>query len=95
MTVESTPFRALPDLERDLLALVEEHLLDGDVRLDATSPLSSAGLDSMAVMQLLLLIEDRFGLWLPEEDLTRENFACIRALAAALERRLAERERVL
>ncbi|MEW6268524.1 MAG: phosphopantetheine-binding protein [Thermodesulfobacteriota bacterium] len=95
MTVESTPFRALPDLERALVALVEEHLLDGSTRLDAAAPLSSAGLDSMAVMQLLLLIEDRFGLWLPEEDLTHENFASIRTLARAVARRLAERERVL
>jgi acyl carrier protein len=95
MTVESTPLRTLPDLERDLLALVREHLLDDAAELDATSRLSDAGLDSMAVMQLLLLIEDRFGLWLPEEDLTHENFASVRTLAGAVARRLAERERVL
>ena len=94
MTVEATAILDLPDLERELLVLVEEHLLDGADGLEPTSRLSDAGLDSMAVMQLLLLIEERFGLWLPEEDLTRENFACIRSLAGAVARRLAVRDGV-
>jgi len=94
MTVEATPIPDPLRLERELLALVEEHLLDGRGRLEATSPLSDAGLDSMAVMQLLLLIEDRFALWLPEADLTHENFASIRSLAQAVARRLAERDGV-
>jgi len=89
MTVESTAILDLPDLERELLVLVEEHLLDGAGGIDPGASLSEAGLDSMAIMQLLLLIEDRFGLWLPEEDLTHENFACIRTLAAAVARRQA------
>jgi acyl carrier protein len=95
MTVEATALLDLPDLERELQTLVEEHLLDGTNGLEPTTRLSDAGLDSMAMMQLLLLIEDRFGLWLPEEDLTRENFACIRSLAIAVSRRLATRDEVL
>jgi len=94
MTVEATAILDPSHLERELVSLVEEHLLDGAFRLDAAAPLSDAGLDSMAVMQLLLLIEDRFALWLPEEDLTHENFASIRSLARAVARRLAERDRV-
>jgi acyl carrier protein len=92
MTVEPTAILDLSDLERELLVLVEEHLLDGVEGLDPVASLSDAGLDSMAIMQLLLLIEDRFGLWLPEEDLTHENFACIRSLAAAVARRRAARD---
>jgi len=95
MTADPTAFRAHPDLERELLELVEEHLLDGADGLEPGASLADAGLDSMAIMQLLLLIEGRFGLWLPEEDLTRENFACIRSLAAAVSRRLAARDGVL
>ena len=95
MTAEPTAFSELPDLEQELLELVEEHLLDVSHGLEPGSSLAAAGLDSMAIMQLLLLIEDRFGLWLPEEDLTHENFACIRSLAAAVSRRLAARDGVL
>lgn len=79
------------DLERDLLALIGERLLDLPEGFDATARLADAGLDSMAVMQLLLLIESRFGLWLPEEDLVSENLASVRALAHLLGRRLDER----
>jgi len=94
MTAEPNALRELPDLETELLDMVEEHLLDGSHALEPGTSLAAAGLDSMAVMQLLLLIEGRYGLWLPEEDLTRENFACIRSLAAAVSRRLAARDGV-
>jgi acyl carrier protein len=88
MTVAPTSTLDPSGLEHDLLRLVREHLLDGiDDDFDALSSLPDAGLDSMAIMQLLLLIEDRFGIWLPEEDLTRDNFACIRSLARAVLRR--------
>lgn len=88
MTVEATAFLDPSGLEHELLRLVRDHLLDGiGDDFDVLSSLPDAGLDSMAIMQLLLLIEDRFGIWLPEEDLTRENFACIRSLALAVIRR--------
>jgi acyl carrier protein len=89
MTVEATAILDLPNLERELLVLVEEHLLDGMAGLEPTTRLTDAGLDSMAIMQLLLLIEDRFGLWLPEADLLPENLESARTLAALLARRLA------
>lgn len=88
MTVEPTELRDPSGLEQELLRLVRDHLLDGiDDDFDVLASLPDAGLDSMAIMQLLLLIEDRFGIWLPEEDLTRENFACVRSLALAVIRR--------
>lgn len=88
MTVEPTELLDPSGLEHELLRLVRDHLLDGVADdFDALASLPDAGLDSMAIMQLLLLIEDRFGIWLPEEDLTRENFACIRSLALAVIRR--------
>lgn len=77
-------------LERDLLDLVRDRLLDLPPAFGPTDPLASAGLDSMAVMQLLLLLEERFGIWLPEGDLAPENLESLRALARVLARRLRE-----
>ncbi len=94
MTAEASAICDPSDLERELLSLVEEQLLDGADGLDVTTPLSEVGIDSMAVMQLLLLIEERFALWLPEQDLTHENFASIRSLARVVAQRLAERDGV-
>jgi hypothetical protein len=46
----------------------------------------------MAVMQLLLLIEESFGLWLPESGLTRENLRDVRSLAGVVATHLAAGE---
>jgi len=75
-------------LEQALLELVTTRLLDTPEGFGVSSSLFDAGLDSMAIMQLLLLIEESYGLWLPEADLIRENFADVRAVAALLARHL-------
>jgi acyl carrier protein len=80
-------------VERELLAAIRERLLDPGVEMEPTTPLASVGLDSMAVMQLLLLIEESFGLWLPESGLTRESLRDVRSLAGIVASHLdAERE---
>lgn len=71
-------------VERELLAVVRQRLLDPGVEMEPTTPLASVGLDSMAVMQLLLLIEESFGLWLPESGLTRESLRDVRSLAGVV-----------
>jgi acyl carrier protein len=71
-------------IERDLLDAVRQRLLDPDVEMGPTTPLWTVGLDSMAVMQLLLLIEECFGLWLPESGLTRDNLRDVRSLAGVV-----------
>jgi hypothetical protein len=43
----------------------------------------------MATMQFLVLIERRFGVWLPESELTPGNLASVRKLAVVLGRELA------
>ena len=80
----------LADLEQEIRTLIEGRILDGQVSLETTAPLDEAGVDSMAVIQILLLIEKRFGVWLPESDVTRENLKTVQSLARILRRRLAE-----
>ncbi len=43
--------------------------------------LFSAGLDSMAVMQLVVAAEEKFGVILGPADITRENLATPQAMA--------------
>lgn len=58
---------------------------EGIVELDWDFPedgdLPAAGLDSMAVMRLVVAIEDEYGVELDPDDLTRANLATPRALA--------------
>jgi acyl carrier protein len=49
--------------------------------------LEAAGVDSMALLKVLLFIESEFGFWIPDEDLVDENVASPRALARYICRR--------
>lgn len=72
-------------LESKLLTLVSERLLEVPPDFGVESDLFAHGLDSMAIMQFLLLIEEEFGVSIPERDLTRENFGTVRRVARLLQ----------
>ena len=71
--------------------LTSEHILEAPEPIAPDADLFSLGMDSMAMMQLLLHIEMRFGLAVSPAEMTRERFASASALAGFLEekRRLA------
>lgn len=71
--------------------LTTEHILEPEGVLAPDTDLFSMGLDSMAMMQLLLQIEEHFRLTIQPAEMTRERFATATALADFLEekRRLA------
>ena len=48
--------------------------------------LELAGLDSMALLKILLFIEAEYGFWMPDEDLVEENIRTARALASYIAR---------
>ena len=62
-------------MEQDLIDLIRTEILDTAEPLAPESDLFAAGLDSMGIMQLLLAIEDRFGVVIDPADLSRENFS--------------------
>ena len=51
--------------------------------------LELAGLDSMALLKVLLFIEAQYGFWMPDEDLVAENIRTPRAFATYICRRSA------
>ena len=61
-----------------------EGLLELDWDFPEDGDLFAAGLDSMAVMQMVVAVEDEYGVELVPEDLTRENLATPRTLAALI-----------
>lgn len=48
------------------------------------TPLASAGIDSMALLRILLFVEERFGIYLPDEALTVENIYNLSSLSAVI-----------
>lgn len=79
MPVQPIPPQAA--LEQQLVVLLRERLLETAAPLDGGTDLYTLGLDSMAIMQLLILVEEEYGVALPESALTRENFSTARQLA--------------
>ena len=51
--------------------------------------LELAGLDSMALLKVLLFIEAHYGFWMPDEDLVADNTRTARAFANYICRRSA------
>lgn len=67
-------------MEDDLIELITG-ILDTTEVLTPQSDLFAAGLDSMGIMQLLLAIEDRFGVTIDPADLSRDNFSTVAKVA--------------
>ena len=78
----------LRTLEEELVLLIRERLLETTPDFSETSNLFDAGLDSMAIMQLLLLIEEKYGIMLSDADLSTDNFKSAQQLAILLEMRM-------
>ncbi len=76
-----------PDLSESLRTLIDEQLFPLDESVTAQSDLYSEGLDSMALMQLILLLEQEFGIAIVPEDLDRENFSTLGKMAEFISRK--------
>lgn len=76
----------------ELTELIRENVLEAAEELTPETNLFDAGLDSMAIMQLLLVIEENFGVMLDGADLTRDNFGTATDLAGLIHERAAAQE---
>jgi acyl carrier protein len=64
--------------------LTKEQIIDTDLPITPDADLFSLGLDSIAMMALLLQIEERFGISVSPEAMRREIFATPKALSQFL-----------
>jgi len=80
-TREALTDRVYEILREDLLSVGEE--------FTPCSNLIEAGLDSLAVTQLLLAIEESTGVWVDESLLTEETLASAETLAACVHAQIA------
>jgi len=81
---------------RDRLAelihrILRDELLEVSEDFTSASDLIEAGLDSLAVTQLMLSIEENTGVWVDESLLTPENLASSEALAACVHEHVSRR----
>ena len=69
------------DKKTRLLEIVSTEILEVANGFDADADLFEAGLDSMAIMQLLIRIESEFGVQLRVGQINRDNFSTVRKIA--------------
>ncbi len=76
-----------PDqIEAALLEMIVGNLLETPPGFGADDDLFAAGLDSMAIMQLLVMVEDRFGAAIPPEEMTTEKFGTIKTIVPLVQK---------
>ncbi len=56
-------------------------VLDEHVAFSRESRLSELGVDSVSLVELLLFVERRFGIMMPESEMTEENLMSVETLA--------------
>ncbi len=64
-----------------LVDFINNDIMAADHAIDADQTLEAAGVDSMGLMRILLFIEEEYGFWIPDDDLTDEVVASARSLA--------------
>jgi acyl carrier protein len=77
------------ELEQRIFDIVRQDILSVDDSFTKESNLIEAGLDSLALTQLMLAIEENTGVWVDESLLTEETLASVKALSALVHESLA------
>lgn len=61
---------------------IDKNILAEGVQVDAGTNLKQAGIDSFSTVEIILFIERKFGVSIPDEKLIPDNFKTIQSLAA-------------
>jgi acyl carrier protein len=76
-----TPAPNAKTIADQLCQFARAHFLADGVEFNEHSPLAEVGIDSFALVELLLCSERTFGIRVPESHLTRHNLVSVATLA--------------
>lgn len=79
---------AAQEIESKLLDFLKREVFAPEVVLTPETDLVAAGFDSMSLVRVLLFIEQTYGFWIPEGEITGDALHNVRALAATAARLL-------
>ena len=75
------------EVARAVTAFINTNIMSSSRPVQPDDNLEMAGVDSTALLKVLLFIEAEFGFWIPGQDLVEENIEDARGLAACSCRR--------
>lgn len=86
------PAPPISRLDSDNVARLLTGFVNGNIMapgrpIEPDDAFETVGVDSMALLRILVFIETTFGFWMPDQDLVEENLASTRALANYICRR--------
>jgi len=65
----------------EICSFISENLLAENVEINPDTVLSHLGIDSYSIIEILLFIERKYGVVIPEYRLTPENFKSVKSIA--------------
>ena len=74
------------EIETRLLDFLKREVFAPEVVVTAETDLLAAGFDSMSLVRVLLFLEQSYGFWIPEGEITGEALQNVRTLAATAAR---------
>ena len=69
------------DICNELIDYVKSNIADNSISISKETPFNQIGLDSSSVIELVLFIERKFKVSIPEGDLVHDNLKSVEALA--------------
>jgi acyl carrier protein len=78
------------EIEREIRSFLAEKFLfgDGGEALNDDVPLLGNVIDSQGVIELIVLVQERFTIVVDDEEVTTENFASVKSTVAFIEKKL-------
>lgn len=74
----------------EIKTYIQQNILAEAVQIDADSDLKNAGIDSFSTVEIILFIERKFGIAIPDEKLLPDNFKTLQALASTVKELMTE-----
>lgn len=68
----------------DLLRFIQQNITGLEVKLDENTVLKDVGVDSFSLVEVILFIERKFGIEMPEELVHPDNFKTVKILSTVL-----------
>ena len=74
------------NVTEELLKFISENLVAQGVNVSQDTSFESLGLDSFSLIEIILFIERKFGIALPDKELNKENLYSVKTLATCVEK---------
>ncbi|MEO6729890.1 MAG: acyl carrier protein [Ferruginibacter sp.] len=68
----------------DIKKYIEQNILSEDVVIDSGTGLSDAGVDSFSIVEIILFIERKYGVAIPDDQLIPDNFRTLQTLSSTV-----------